>query len=215
MISDVLKWGGNLLEPKPFVYVALGDSTAEGVGASMPERSYTRLVYRRLCRQYRNVHYYNFGRDSAKSRDVLDNQTLDAIGCNPDLITLSIGANDIRFGVTIRTFTRQLKKLLQRLQDKTYASIIIATIPDFSMVPRVPVILKIPSSIAIARYNKVIKQTAMELNITYADVFPQNAEYFRLHPETVAKDGFHPSDFGYAVWANALLLDMQKLGIIS
>lgn len=200
---------GTSPKQKEFIYVALGDSTAEGIGASSPEKSYPALIYKALQREYKVVQFYNYGKMSVKSRHVLDLQVEKAIRKQPNLITLSVGANDIRFGITIRTFAKQMKEILQKLQRDTFSTIIVSTIPDFSEVPRTPQLLKVPSAIAIRRYNDVIKSIADELKILYADIFTKSKEF----SEIVAKDGFHPSDTGYALWAESILRVLDKNNI--
>src|SRR5882724_10810737 len=78
-----------------FLYVALGDSTVEGVGATSPDRNYVALLYERLRAVYPRARVVNLGAGGATSADVLLRQLDRAIGLRPDLVTLSIGPNDI------------------------------------------------------------------------------------------------------------------------
>ena len=52
------------------VYVALGDSTVEGVGASSPAASYVGRLHARLRRVYPNARLVNLGVAGATSADV-------------------------------------------------------------------------------------------------------------------------------------------------
>src|SRR5579872_3209473 len=79
---------------KPFVYVALGDSTTEGIGASDPSKSFPSLVYKALQKELKHVSYYNFGKKFSKASDVLSDQLSKCIQLKPDLVSLSVGSND-------------------------------------------------------------------------------------------------------------------------
>lgn len=213
-ISRVIRWGAQIFDKDQFIYAALGDSTAEGIGASSPDAAYPSLLAKYLTTQYKNVVYVNFGKRGAKSRHVLATQVDKAIAKQPHLITLSVGANDIRFGVTIRTFSNQLKQILIRLQSETRARIVVTSIPDFSDTPRVPKFLKRPTAISIKRYNIALSLIARELKIPLVNVFPAASHYFKRHPEVIASDGFHPSDFGYYIWANSILMALRQIKIV-
>src|SRR5476649_2192485 len=79
-----------------FTYVAMGDSTVEGVGASHPDRSYASIIYTSILQKHKRAIYHNFGESGAPVREVIENQLEKAIAAKPDLITISVGANDIR-----------------------------------------------------------------------------------------------------------------------
>src|SRR5207244_2891774 len=81
------------------LYVALGDSTVEGVGASRHENNYVSLLHARLRAIYHNARLQNLGVGGATSADVLARQLEPAIASRPDLVTLSVGPNDITEGV--------------------------------------------------------------------------------------------------------------------
>ncbi|HET9754609.1 MAG TPA: SGNH/GDSL hydrolase family protein, partial [Myxococcales bacterium] len=76
--------------PDP-LYLALGDSTAAGVGArsggGYPERLVARLQQR--------LRLINLGESGATTADVLETQVPRALLTRPRLITLCIGINDV------------------------------------------------------------------------------------------------------------------------
>jgi len=68
-------WAGPRGEPGGLVYVALGDSAAQGIGASHPERGYVGLLAERIREQTgRPVQVVNLSRSGATVRDLLDTQ---------------------------------------------------------------------------------------------------------------------------------------------
>ncbi len=54
-----------------FLYVALGDSTVEGVGATSPDRNYVALLYERLRAVYPRARVVNLGAGGATAAGVL------------------------------------------------------------------------------------------------------------------------------------------------
>src|SRR5262245_50473711 len=81
---------GPTAPPRPLL-VALGDSVAAGYGAGGLPAAYPARVGARTGRLVRNL-----AEPGATSGDVLDDQ-LGRILVPPDLVTITVGANDIRF----------------------------------------------------------------------------------------------------------------------
>lgn len=79
------------------VYVALGDSAAQGIGASRPETGYVSLVAAHLGRAAGEpVQIINLSTSGARIRDVLRDQVPLLDGLCADVITVGVGGNDIR-----------------------------------------------------------------------------------------------------------------------
>lgn len=84
-------------QPGGTLYVALGDSTAQGIGASGPERGYVGLVAQRLAvATGRPVQVLNLSRSGARVHDVVTEQLPRLAGLSPDLVTVAVGANDLK-----------------------------------------------------------------------------------------------------------------------
>jgi lysophospholipase L1-like esterase len=194
-----------------FVYVAIGDSTVEGIGSTHPSRSYASLIFAALQQKNNHAIYHNLGKSGATSKDVLETQLEPAIAKRPDLLTISVGANDIRLRVSARTFEEHLQEILQRITEETTAKIIINNIPNFSTSPRVPRHLRKLSNIQIQRFNRIIAKLAGTYGAAYVDLYTQTALYTKTFPEMIAADQFHPSDFGYALWANTIITIMKDV----
>lgn len=196
---------------KSYVYVAIGDSAAEGVGASTHERSYTGILHTSIKRYRKNVVYYNLGKHGAPIEDVMTRQLEKAIELQPDIITISVGANDLRVRTSPKTFEKKLRTLLYRLQTETNAHVVMNTVPDFSHAPVIPRFFRHVSRFGIRYVNKIITKVAKEREIVLVDLFDHGSYYSQHFPEAIAKDGFHPSDIGYAIWANALLAEIKHV----
>src|SRR5437870_3807915 len=105
-------------------YVALGDSTVEGVGASSPELNYVSRIHARLRGVYPAARLTNLGVGGATSADVLLRQLTRAIELRPDLATISIGPNDITGRVPVKTYEKNLETILGRLTRETTAVVV-------------------------------------------------------------------------------------------
>ena len=196
---------------QPFVYVALGDSTAEGMGASTPQRSYTNIVFESLKDRYKQAKYLNVARSGAILKDVLQSQMPKAIEAKPSLITLSIGANDIIRRTKLDEFEGDLRELLTSLRQKTDATILISTVPDLSLTPAVPKLLKTYSKYKAGKLNQIIYKVGEETSTVTVDLFEDSRAVLKMFPEAIASDGWHPSDFGYALWANTILVMLRNV----
>ncbi|HVZ58688.1 MAG TPA: SGNH/GDSL hydrolase family protein [Patescibacteria group bacterium] len=198
-------------ELEPFIYVALGDSTAEGMGASMHEKTYTSIIATSLKDRYRQVDYQNFARSGAVLSDVIEHQLPKVLKINPSLITISIGANDIIRRTKLEEFETNLQHLLRTLQQKTDATVVISTIPDLSLTPAVPKLLKTYSRYKAGKLNTIIRNIGRMTGTVTVDMFEDSRAVLKSFPEAIASDGFHPSDFGYALWANTILVTLRNV----
>ena len=82
----------------PLVYVALGDSTVYGLGATSPNTHYVARLFASLQWEYPAARLTNLGTCMSTAVDVLTNQVADAVLHQPGLVTLSVGPNDLRQG---------------------------------------------------------------------------------------------------------------------
>lgn len=196
---------------QPFVYVALGDSSVEGIGASTPERSYTGIIHEHLKLIRNKISYHNLGKAYATIGDVNKHQLQKAINLQPQLVTISIGANDIIQRTPLKEFENGLQFLLDNLKRCTTAEIVINTLPDLSHAPAVPARLRAMSLLLVKRMNQVIKKLASKYQVILVDLYEQSRLYTQKYPEVVSTDGFHPSDFGYAIWANTIISEIRHI----
>jgi len=208
-LSHVLRHPAWQNRRRPFTYAAIGDSTVEGVGASKPAKAYAGILYAIIKQNFKHATYYNFGVSGARAIDVLEGQTEKAVAVRPDLITLSVGANDIVRRTSLEAFRASLTALIERLQAETEAIIVITNVPNFSRLRSVPRLLKPVARRRIERFNAAILDIAHSHNLIYIDTFQTSTVFAHNYPEAVAGDNFHPSDFGYALWASTIAAAIQ------
>jgi acyl-CoA thioesterase-1 len=185
----------------PILYVALGDSTATGVGA---ERGggYPERLARRLEASGVPVRLVNLGVPGATADDLRRTQLPRVMGEQPVLVTIGIGLNDLVRGRSLRDFARDLQ-LIADVVERTRATVIVSELPDIS---RSPSAAGSPRSLErqLAAYNAALRQMAERHGFVVGPVEAVSRRAFRDESGLFAKDGFHPSARGYDLWTDAL-----------
>ena len=183
----------------PIVYVAFGDSTGAGVGAV--EGGYVVRLYQRMLQHRPGSQLVNVCVSGATTDDVLRNQLDQGVAKNPQLVTLGIGINDVGRSVPLERFGQNYERILSTLKEKTQAQIVVANIPDVSSAPVVPSSLRNQYHRQIQTFNQRLEEIARRHGITVFDIYSITARDLPTHPEYFSRDGFHPSDAGYELWA--------------
>ena len=194
------------------LWVVLGDSTAQGIGAPAWDEGYVgQLLHALDAGSERQWRVLNLSRSGARAADVLDRQlpALEALAATSpsdpgvpappadpgvpapaarsgraDLVTCAIGANDIVRRTPLPTLARQLGQIVARLP----AGAVMATLPQGLNAARTEAA------------NRVIREQAPRAGLLVADVWARTAPPWR---GKLASDGFHPGALGYADWAAA------------
>ncbi|MEO6944611.1 MAG: SGNH/GDSL hydrolase family protein [Lacisediminihabitans sp.] len=176
------------------LYVAVGDSAAQGIGASRPGRSYVGMLATHLRqRTGRPVRVVNLGQSGARLREALTSQLPKLRQLHPDVLTVSIGANDVA-DFDAERFEHELRELYSALPQHA----IVADLPAFYFgAPEKNV------QIANGILHRVAGELALEVAPLYAATRRQSGLRYALNQ--VAADFFHPNDRGYRVWASAFI----------
>jgi acyl-CoA thioesterase-1 len=193
------------------LYVALGDSTVEGIGATSPNASYVSRLHARLRAVYPRASVVNLGLGGATSAGVVDGQLERAVLLRPQLVTLSIGPNDITGHVPVQEYERHVDTIFRRLTRETSTVVVANLLPELVATPR---FRGRETSSAVAeltvRFNEALTRLARRYGVEVVDLYqPSRAEIPR-RPELVAADGYHPSDLGYARWAELLWAGVER-----
>ena len=184
------------------VYVALGASDAVGVGSDDPgAQGYVPLIFQHLTSGSRLV---NLGLSGIHLHAALTQELPIALSANPQLITIWLVANDFVAGVSYDSYMQDLNSLLQQLYTGTSARLVMANLPDLTLLPDFSHDndqQKRSMRAAIQRWNLHIAMLAREYGVVLVDLTAQDS-LLTAHPEYVSGDGFHPSDAGYVKLAN-------------
>jgi acyl-CoA thioesterase I len=189
----------------PVVYVALGDSTVYGVGATSPGQTYVHRLYERLRAVYPHARLANLGVSGATAAGVVAGQLAAAVQQEPTLVTLSIGPNDITTHRARADFARDIDTIMRTLSAQTSAVLVVNLIPDLAVTPR---FRSGPYAAQVGRraeeFNAALSRSACAHGAVVVDLFTRSRAEIPRHPEFVAADGYHPSDLGYARWAELM-----------
>lgn len=190
-------------------YVALGDSTAVGVGASRgggyPERLASRLRGEGLA-----VGLTNLGQSGARVRDLVTGSLKRAVATQPSLVTLGVGTNDIWRGTPVEDFQDDLDRIARRLKQ-TGAPLVVVNLADMALAP---VAKLVPSALYEGRiepFNAAIAQVARTHGLHLVDLYTASRSLIPERHDFFSFDGFHPSDAGYEEWADLMLPVVRTL----
>jgi lysophospholipase L1-like esterase len=184
----------------PVTYVAMGDSTVSGVGATSPNRNYVSRLHVRLQEVYPGATVTNLGVPAATSADVLQSQVPIVLARQPHLITLSVGPNDIILGHDLQSFDQNVATILRTLQHETDAIVVVNLLPDLTMAPIFQGAAREEFARRTVEFNQVLERRAQEHGVVLVDLYSASQQP-ELAPDLVGDDDYHPSDEGYALWA--------------
>ncbi|MGI9120168.1 MAG: SGNH/GDSL hydrolase family protein [Acidimicrobiales bacterium] len=205
MLDDLpLELGGRVGEGAAPVLRALwlGDSTAAGVGASGAMAALPTLVAEGLGRP---VELSVVARSGATVADVVDDQLpLARSGLSPEVIFVSVGANDVTDLTSRADFEESYSRLVQGLPDG--ARVVVLGVPDMGAIPRLAQPLRALAGWRGQALDRVVRSVAQASASAYVDIGGETGPAFRAQPRRFfAGDDFHPSDEGYRRWADAVL----------
>jgi acyl-CoA thioesterase I len=199
----------NLMKSGPIVYVALGDSTGAGVGAT--NGGYVARLFKRLEERRPESRLENLCVSGATTADVLRGQLQRGVAADPDVVTVGIGINDIGHGLTLDQFSQNYEEILRTLKEQTRAEIVVANLPDVSSAPRIPVQMRSTYQQQIIQYGKRLEEIANRHGVIIFDIYSITTQELASHPEYFSADGFHPSDEGYELWATQMWPTLAKV----
>ena len=184
-------WKEQRAKPGELLYVAIGDSAAQGIGASRPGRSYVGFIAAHVrSRIPGTLTVTNLGISGATVRIALDKELPRLAKLSPDILTVSIGANDIASFEAAR-FEREIDELF-------------AALPKHAIVADLPTFYFLPAEKKVRIANAILREAAARHGLVVAPLHERMRRQGLWGVTTqFAGDLFHPNDRGYKVWASA------------
>ncbi len=180
------------------LWAVLGDSAAQGVGATLRTGYVGQLLNRLEAADGRRWRVVNLSRSGARTREVTDVQLarMTALDLTPDLVTAVVGGNDVLHTRT-RTWLADIDALL-------------AALPDTAVVATVSRGLFERKTRSV---NDHIRAAAAARGLRVADLWRHTGPPY----QGLYADGFHPNERGYAQWTAALAeaLDLPRVSLVS
>jgi len=173
------------------LWVVLGDSTAQGIGASSIDHGWVPRLHAALGDAGRPHALINLSRSGARSTHVIDEQLplLDHLPYAASIVTVCVGANDL----VANPYAPRLARRLARLAEAAPQGSILCTLPA-------------PSFSPTARYvNRAVRRAAAEHGHLVAEL---GAHLLPPH-RGLSADRYHPNDRGYDAWVRAFATPMD------
>lgn len=173
------------------LWLVLGDSAAQGVGASAYDQGYVGVVLERLRAGGEPWRVVNLSRSGARTREVVDVQWPSAGDLAPDLVTAVIGGNDA-LHTKEADWLRDVADLCAALPRGSVVSTVARGVREKKVRP----------------VNDAIRACAAEHGMRVADLWAHTGPPYK----GLYADGFHPNDKGYLQWADALSAALDDIG---
>jgi len=181
------------------LWVALGDSMTQGIGASAPDRGWVGQLSGRLVARGWDHRLVNLGVNGARVEDVLDRQlpTLEALTADARpaaLVTVVIGSNDVVVRKHRRGLVGRFTELLDRLPDGALVS-------------------NLPNPHREARtVDAMLRERAEAGRLVLVDMRRDGPRSWRGR---LASDKFHPNDRGYADMATVVERALDRADLLA
>jgi lysophospholipase L1-like esterase len=193
-------------------YVALGDSLVEGYtdwGVSDAAIGYAYVLGATLRAVRPEYRFTNLGVSGARTADVLRDQVAPAIALRPSLVTLTVGANDVR-ATDPDQFRHTFDRLVGEITGNTDGLVLVSNIPNFAhLLPQPFAAYRVMLEGQLQLFNQAVHEVVMEHGATLVDLYgTHEAE----DPRNIGADGFHPSARGYRVMARSFVQRLQERG---
>jgi len=191
-------WEERKADSGELIYVAFGDSAAQGIGASDPSRGYVGIIADRYAKSTgKTIRVINLSKSGAKAKDVINTQLTeyDRLNIKPDLVTIAIGGNDSK-SYTGDEFKSEIAMIVSKLPADTY----ISDVPDFGG----------PQNRRYSAVTQLFKDainTRNDLNfVPLGEMTSRDQRFFG----TYSYDFFHPNNTGYEIWADAFWKEIEN-----
>jgi acyl-CoA thioesterase I len=182
------------------LWVVLGDSTAQGLGAPTPYGGYVGQVLTELrLRTGQPWRVLNLSVSGALTRDVLGAQ-LARLPSQADLVTCGIGVNDILYTGPSKLFA-DLRALIAALPGQAVVLDLPRPVGCWGFLGRASVPY-------VNRINRTIYTAAAARGLPVAHV---STHFTPPWTGKFACDSFHPSQAGYQDWARAVAAALPAL----
>ncbi len=195
---------------KPPLRVAvLGDSSVTAPGVSGPEEIWVSLVCQQLAKGYQVI-LRSFAVGGSKASDLIDNQLEEAIAFEPDLVFVSVGANDALKFVAKDRFRENLDYLIGKLAD-TGALVVQSGVGDLGTIPRFHPPLRNLMTRRGAAFDAIHREIAAKHGTVVIDRRDEDAGPWYTDRDLWAEDLFHVSAKGHARWAEMVWRTLAPL----
>lgn len=191
----------------PLRLAIIGDSTAAGVGVDETIDTVGAQVALALAGDRRVI--VTCAAIAGSRTGDLGPQVSRAMLGHPDLVVMLIGANDATHLTPLGRVLTQQREAVARLRAEG-VSVVVGTCPDMGARNFLPPLRQLVAW----QGRRVARVQEVAVREGGGDVVPLGlicGPQFRADPDTLSEDDFHPSAYGYRLWAEALLPTVQRI----
>lgn len=181
---------------RAIVFMAIGDSTAQGIGASKPDKGYVGILAEKIeLETGRPVKVVNVSLTGAQMQDAANRQAQLIEKYKPDVLTVVVGMHDVK-DFQPAAFAASLDDLLINL-------------PKGSIISDVPTLGGGPAEDRVEQMNKIIVDRIRKEPVIYVPLYDYTRSKDSVF-QNYAYDWYHPNDRGYEIWAEAIWPSVQQ-----
>jgi len=181
---------------------AVGDSTLTGPGLDHARHTF---VARVATGAGIPIHLTRYARGGSRIADVLMRQLPAVLDHAPDVVVLSVGANDAVHSTPLAQFERDVRAVVGAL-DRAGIETIVCGLIDLSVIPRIPTALRtLLRARGDAYERRKARATHPAARAVHVEVGPTVNDVFRARGEAFfTPDRFHPNRDGHGCLATSL-----------
>ncbi len=187
----------------------LGDSSVTAPGVKGPEDIWVTHLCQRLAGKW-HVDLRSFAVSGSKASDLIRDQLDPALACQPDIVIVSVGANDAIKGVTHRAFEDHLDQLLAAFED-TGALVVTSGVGDMGTIPRLYPPLRNMMTRRSAAFDRIHHAVAGRHGAYVVEQRADNPSIWYQDSGLWSADLFHVSPAGHQRWADAAWRTLEPL----
>lgn len=195
---------------QPFRLAVLGDSTVTGPGVLDADNTWARIVANRVAHLGRSVELRSFAISGSRTRDLLVGQMLPAVEWDPDVILVSIGANDLIKGGSASRFEHELDQLIGGLVESG-APVVLKGLGDLGTIPRLVPPLRGLITRRSLMFDEVQRRVAARHGATVVEYRTDSRRVWIDDRDLWADDLFHISAKGHEHTAHFIWSTVEPL----
>lgn len=187
----------------------LGDSSVTAPGVAGPHEIWVSLICSRLA-DTRYVILQSFAVGGSMAHTVIAEQLAGALDFRPDVVFVSVGANDAIKGVPLQRFEENLDQLIGTLVESG-AAVVQSGVGFLGTIPRLYPPLSTLMERRARRFDEVHWRVAKIHGTAVVDQRSDDPSVWNRDRTLWAEDFFHVSAAGHARWAETIWRTVDPL----
>ncbi len=187
----------------PLRIAVLGDSSCTGPGLEDADQIWVRRIGAHFGPRFHTT-IDSVAVGGSRAGDVLRDQVPMILATNPDVALVSVGANDVLYGVPIKTLESNLESIVAKLLTCT-PSVLLSGVGDLGTIPRLPIalsrIMRWRSGRADAVHSRVAARHPGAIRVPIRERCGAAFE----DPGIYSADLLHVNGEGHRLWAEATI----------